>query len=441
VPQQQKNDPRTIFGWCMYDWANSAYATVSVGLLPVYFASGIVGPDGLTIGGSRYAADTLWGFMVGIADFLAFLCAPVLGAIADFSAAKKRFLLFFAYAGSLFTVLLYLSHSGDIYRTMILFVASQAAFINANVVYDAFLPQIATDDKMDWVSGKGYSFGYVGGGIQFALALALVALHEKFGISQATAARIGIAGAGLWWAAFTLVTARRLQEIRSSEMLPERFRGLPWPIAYLAVGLSRTWQTTLHVGRFKHLLLFLVAFMLYNDGIQTVINMASTYGAVELKLPATALMLTLLTIQGVAALGALFFAKFMARLGTRRAIMVSLVLWCGVVTYAYFIHSAVEFFVLGMIVGLVMGGSQALSRSYYGSMIPENASAEFYGFYTVFTKFSSIGGPFAFAIIKQMTGSSRLAIVSLIFFFVAGLVLLSLVNEQKARAAREAGAF
>lgn len=425
----------------MYDWANSAYATVSVGLLPVYFASAIVGPDGLALGGTRYAADTLWAFMVGFADFLAFLCAPVLGAIADFSAAKKRFLLFFAYAGSLFTVLLYLSHSGDVYRTMLLFVAAQVAFINANVVYDAFLPQIATDDRMDWVSGKGYSFGYVGGGIQFALALALVALHDKLGISQGTAARIGIATAGLWWAGFTLVTARRLHEPPSHEPLPQRFARLPWPVAYLAVGLSRTWQTTMRVRRFKHLLLFLLAFMLYNDGIQTVINMASTYGTVELRLPASALMLTLLIIQGVAAVGAMFFGWLTTRIGTKRAIMITLVLWCGVVTYAYFIHSAVEFFVLGMIVGLVMGGSQALSRSYYGSMIPENASAEFYGFYTVFTKFSSIGGPFAFALIKQTTGSSRLAIVSLMFFFVAGLVLLSLVDEQKARAARVAGAF
>lgn len=425
----------------MYDWANSAYATVSVGLLPVYFASAIVGPGGLALGGSRYAADTLWGFMVGFADFLAFLCAPVLGAIADFSAAKKRFLLFFAYAGSLFTVLLYLSHSGDVYRTMLLFVAAQVAFINANVVYDAFLPQIASDDWMDWVSGKGYSFGYVGGGIQFALALALVALHDRLGISQSTAARIGIATAGLWWAGFTLVTARRLHDAPSSDPLPDRFRGLPWPIAYLAVGLSRTWQTTRRVRRFKHLLLFLLAFMLYNDGIQTVINMASTYGTVELKLPASALMLTLLIIQGVAALGAMFFAWVTTRIGTRRAIMATLVLWCGVVTYAYFIHTAVEFFVLGIIVGLVMGGSQALSRSYYGSMIPESASAEFYGFYTVFTKFSSIGGPFAFAVIKHLTGSSRLAIVSLMFFFVAGLVLLALVDETKARAARVAGAF
>jgi UMF1 family MFS transporter len=436
-----KNDSRTIFGWCMYDWANSAYITTAITLLPIYFTKFVVGDGGIDLFGRNIAPDAFWGFLVGATDFLAFICAPVLGAIADFSAAKRRFLLFFAYLGALFTVLLYFTHSGDLYRTMFFFALAQLGFINANVVYDAFLPQIASEDKMDWVSGKGYSFGYVGGGIQFGLALLLVSFHEKLGLGQEDAIRIGIASAGLWWGFFTLFTARNLKEAPSTAELPERFRKLPRLLAYPALGISRTWATTLHVRRFKHLALFLVAYMLYNDGIQTVIVLAATYGSVELKLPASALMITILIIQAVATVGAVVFSKLAQRFGTKRTIMVSLVLWSGVVIYAYFIHTQVQFFALGMVVGVVLGGSQALSRSFYGSMVPESASAEFYGFYTVFSKFSSIWGPLVFAGIKTVTGSSRLAIVSLVIFFVVGLILLSLVDEKKAREAKAAGAF
>ncbi len=436
-----KNDRRTLFGWCMYDWANSAYITTAITLLPIYFANFVVGPGGVVLGGRHFAPDALWGFLVGGTDFLAFVCAPVLGAMADFSAAKRRFLLFFAYLGALFTVLLYFTHSGDFYRTIFFFAVAQLGYINANVVYDAFLPQIASEDKMDWVSGKGYSYGYVGGGIQFGLALLLVSFHENLGLGQEDAIRIGIASAGLWWAGFTLFTARCLKEAPSSTELPERYRHWPRILAYPALGISRTWQTTQRVRRFKHLVLFLVAFMLYNDGIQTVIVIAASYGAVELKLPASALMITILIIQAVATLGAMLFSRLAQRMGTKRTIMLSLVLWSGVVIYAYFIHTKVEFFALGMVVGVVLGGSQALSRSFYGSMIPESASGEFFGFYTVFSKFSAIWGPMIFGAIKVATGSSRLAIVSLVIFFVVGLILLSLVNEEKAREARAAGAF
>jgi len=437
-----KNDPRTLFGWCMYDWANSAYATtVLAGLLPYYFVQTVVGPGGLRLGNHTYSGFSLWGFMVGVAAFLTFLSAPVLGAIADFSGAKKRFLLCFAYLGSLFTLFLYFSRSGDVYRTMFIFLVAQVGYIGANVFYDAFLPQIASEDKMDWISGKGYSYGYVGGGIQFALALALVAGHESLGLSQELAVRLAIVMAGLWWAGFTLFTVRDLRETPSAPPLPDDYRDWPRPLAYAAVGLSRTLRTTLRVGRFRHLLLFLIAYMMYNEGIQTVIQMATVYGTEELRLQAWQLMLTLLIIQAVAFAGALLFGRMAGWIGSKHAVMVSLVVWSGVVIYAYFIQTAGEYFFLGMMVGLVLGGSQALSRSLYGSMIPEEASAEFFGFYSVFSKFSSFWGPFALATIRQLTGSARLSIASLILFFVVGLILLYLVDETKAREAKQAGAF
>ena len=167
----KKNDPKTVFGWCMYDWANSAYQMAIVSLLPVYFTGTVVGTSGVTLLGTHFHPDSLWAFMIGFADVLAFLAAPVLGAMADFSGARRRFLLAFAYGGSLFTILLFFSRSGDVGRTIFFFVASQFAFVSANVFYDSFLPHIASEDQMDWISGKGYSYGYVGGGLQFALSL------------------------------------------------------------------------------------------------------------------------------------------------------------------------------------------------------------------------------------------------------------------------------
>jgi len=437
-----RDDPRTVFGWCMYDWANSAYVTtVAVGLLPRYFADGVVPAGGVVIGGTAFAADTLWAAVVGTATLIAFLTAPVLGAIADFSAARKRFLLAFAYTGSLFAILLYFCRSGDVFRTLLFFLLAQVGFIGANVFYDSFLPHIASDAQMDRVSGRGYAFGYVGGGVQFALSLCLVHWHAALGLALDHAVRLAIVMAGLWWAAFTLVTVRLLVEARSETPFPKEFQRWPRPLAYVAIGVTRTLSTTRKLRQYRQLALFLAAFMLYDDGIQTVINMATIYATVELHLPATVLMLTLLVIQAIAGVGAFLFSRLAGRIGTKQSVMISLVLWTGIVVYAGFLRGAAQFVTLGAVVGLVMGGSQALSRSFYGSIIPREASAEFYGFYTVFSKFAAMWGPWMFAIVKHATGSSRLAILSLVVQFLGGLLLLSFVDVGKARAARAERAF
>ena len=429
-----KNDKKTIFGWCMYDWANSAYiTTAAVALLPNYFAKAVVGEAGVDIFGTNMSATALWGFMLGGAAFLVFLFAPVLGAIADFSSVKKRFLASFAYMGSLFATMLYFCGSGDVGLTIMLFMITQVCFVGGNVFYDAFLPQIASEDKLDSVSAKGYAFGYIGGSLQFAIALGLVAMQET-PENQAMAARIGMAMTGIWWAGWTLLTMKYLKEEKTPYELPEAYRNRPKVVAYLTLGINRTLSTAKRVGRFKHLTLFLVAYMIYNDGIHTVTSMATIYGTEELKLSTTELMVTLLLVQVVAIAGALIFSRLANRIGAKRSVMCALVLWSGVVTYGYFIHTATEFFVLGIVVGIVLGGTQALSRSFYGAMIPEGASAEFYGFYSVFSKFSSIWGPVTFGFIKQITGSARLAIISLMVFFIVGLILLKFVDEEKAKA-------
>lgn len=434
-----KNDKRSIFGWCMYDWANSAYiTTVHAALLPIYFREGIVGESGVMIFGQAVSATSLWGYMVGIAALIVFLFAPVLGAIADFSSAKKRFLIGFAYFGSLFATLLFFCEPGYVWLSVLLYISSQVCFVGGNVFYDAFLPQLASEDKMDSVSARGYAFGYVGGSIQFGIALAIVALHDRIGISQPMAVRISMAMTGLWWAGWTVITLLYLKEDRTEQQLPEMYRDRPKISAYLSLGINRTIATAKKVGHFKHLSLFVIAYMVYNDGAHTVTSMAAIYGSDELGLNATSLMVTLLLVQFVAVFGALIFGAIANRIGAKRAVMVSLILWSGVVTYGYFIQSKTEFFVLGMVVGLVLGGTQALSRSFYGAMIPEQASAEFYGFFSVFSKFSAIWGPLTFGLIGQITGSFRLAIISLMVFFIGGLILLSFVNVEKAKAEKMA---
>lgn len=437
-----KNDKKTIFGWCMYDWANSAYGTTVVAaLLPNYFALAVVGKAGVSIAGQTFSATALWGYMLSASALVVFLCAPVLGAIADFSAAKKKFLIGFAYTGSLFATLLYFCTAGDVWLTLLLFFGSQVCFVAANVFYDAFLPQIATPERLDAVSSRGYAFGYVGGGGQFAIALALVAMHDVIGISESMAARIGIGMAGIWWAGWTLFTVKFVKESRQGR-LSYGERGqvtgnaeLRWH-DYLKIGISRTIATAEKVGRFKHLTLFLIAYLVYNDGIHTVSTMATIYGTQELNLSTTDLMVTLLAVQIIAIGGALVFSRIANFIGTKRTVMLTLLLWSGVVTYAYFTRTATEFFLLGAVVGLVLGGSQALSRSFYGAMIPEEASAEFYGFYSVFSKFSATFGPLTFAFIAQVTGNARLSIISLMVFFVVGLVLLGFVDEEKAKVDR-----
>ena len=450
----------------MYDWANSAYGTTVVAaLLQNYFALVVVGKAGVSIAGQTFSAIALWGYMLGASALVVFLCAPVLGAIADFSAAKKKFLIGFAYTGSLFATLLYFCTAGDVWLTVLLFVGSQVCFVAANVFYDAFLPQIATPERLDAVSSRGYAFGYVGGGLQFAIALALVARHDIIGISESMAARIGIGMAGIWWAGWTLFTVKFLKESRRGELSDggasrpgglsyqeaeasrpgglsygERGQGtgnaeLQWH-DYLKIGISRTIATAKKVRRFKHLTLFLIAYLVYNDGIHTVSTMATIYGTQELNLSTTVLMVTLLAVQIIAIGGALVFSRIANFIGTKRTVMLTLLLWSGVVTYAYFTRTATEFFLLGAVVGLVLGGSQALSRSFYGAMIPEEASAEFYGFYSVFSKFSATFGPLTFAFIAQVTGNARLSIISLVVFFVVGLVLLGFVDEEKAKVDR-----
>ncbi len=432
----KNENERNVFAWCMYDWANSAFATtVIAALLPIYFATVIVPSDGwiFKFSGIEIAtnAATLWGFLAGTTGLFVFIIAPTLGAIADLSGTKKRFLMVFCYGGSLFTTLLYFCHSGDVWMTMIFFFIANVCFTSANIFYDAFLPQITPRREIDLVSGKGYAYGYLGGGLQFLICLVLILVHDKIGISSMQALRISLVFTGIWWAGFSTITFIWLRESKGGKMLPQQYQDKYRPWAYVRSGILQTWNTVLSVKRYRNLAFFLLAFMFYNDGIYTVIRMAVIFGKDELRLENTTLMGTLLMIQFIGIGGALLFSRIANVFGAKKILILVLLLWSGILCYAYFMTSSRDFWILGIAVGLVLGGSQAISRSLYGAMIPVNASAEFFGFYSVFEKFSAIWGPFVFGIIRQITGTSRLAILSLVGFFIIGIVLLCFVDEKK----------
>ncbi len=435
-----KNDRRTLFGWAMYDWANSAYATTVAGaLLPAFFADEIVPEDGYEIFGRLVDGETLWAAVVGFGAFALFVLTPILGAIADFSASKRRFLQAFAYGGALFTTTLFFVGSGDVLMTLVLFFLAHAGFVAANVMYDGFLPDLTTDETIDRVSARGYALGYVGGGLQLVLAAALVLLHESLGIGEATAARAGIAMAGVWWACFTWYALSMVPETGSAQPLPARYARQNRLVAYARVGFGRTWATGRKLLGFRQLMLFVLAFMLYNDGVQTVITMTSVYAKDTLELETETILVGFLIAQFVAFGGALLFGWLADRIGTQRALLGTVGVWSLIAVGGFLLPTgrAAPFLVLAAAVGLVLGGVQALSRSMFGSMIPEEASAEFFGFFSVFAKFSAIWGPLIFAVVNETTGSARNSILSLVVFFAAGGWLLSRVDVAEARASRE----
>ena len=428
----------------MYDWANSAYATTIAGaVLPAFFADEIVPEGGYEVFGATFSGEALWGFAAGGGAFLLFLVMPVLGAIADFSASQRRFMMGFAITGAVVTMTLGLLGSGLVLPPLALFPAAQMCFVAANVFYDGFLPDISTDDTIDRVSSRGFALGYVGGGIPLALAAAFILLHESIGIAEATAVQIGIASAGLWWLGFGLFSLSRFTETGTATALPAEFADSNRAVAYVTVGFRRTVATARKLIGFRQILLFVIAYMLYNDGVQTTINMTSVYATDTLDLEITEILIAFLIVQFIAFFGALAFGVVADRYGTKEGILLTLVVWSGVAIGAFFLPEgeALPFWGLAAVVGFILGGVQALSRSLYGSMIPEEASAEFYGFFSVFSKFSAIWGPLIFAVISSATGSGRPAILSIIGFFILGMVLLWFVDVDEARASRSRWSF
>ncbi len=428
-----RNDKRTVFGWAMYDWANSAYITIFGAVVGAFFTGTIMtGDDYLGLSG-----EALFSILIGIGSIILLIVMPVLGAMADYSDSKKRFLRNFAFVGVFFTIVIPFVPDGQVPLFLLITIVSQFGFVAANVFYDGFLPEIASDETIDRVSSKGFALGYLGGGLYLLLAFVLIFLSSDepgATLSEAFAARIAIFGSGVWWFGFSLFSLSRL---------PADGGGGKLSIAgYARIGFDRTVATSKKLKEFPQLLGFVVAFIIYNSGIGTVIAVSGPYAEDTLDLELETIAFAFLVVQFIAVFGAWGFGKLADRIGPKRSVIISLIIWVGIAALAFFLPkgSDIGFLGLAAIVGFVLGGAQALSRSLYGSMIPEEASAEFFGFYSVFSKLSGIG-PLVFGAVSATTGSGRAAILSVALFFVVGLVILTRVDVDAARASRERWAF
>ncbi len=423
-------------GWYFYDWANSAFPTtvITVFLGPYLTRiataaaddAGYVYPLGIPV-----LAGAFFPYVVSMAVLLQVAVLPIIGAVADYSHRKKQLLALFAYSGAAATVALFWVTDGRYLLGAGLFLAANLAFGASVVIYNAFLPDIATPAERDAVSSRGWALGYLGGGLLLALNLGLFFQAEALGLTAAQAVRINLASAGVWWAAFTLIPLAALRNRDPARRLAPGQR-------YLSVGFRQLRTTFAEARAYPQTLLFLAAYLLYNDGIQTVITLASEFGQEELGLPIATLTLVILMVQFVAFCGALLFERIARRIGTQRAVVGSLVIWMATLVYAYaLLQTAGQFFGLAAAIALVLGGSQALSRSLYSLMIPAGREAEYFSIYEVSERGTSWLGPLLFGLALQFTGSYRIAIVSLVVFFAAGLALLVRVDVR--RAAAEAG--
>lgn len=407
----------------MYDWANSAFATtIMAAVLPVYYAQ----VAGATLPGNT--ATVYWAYTSSISLLAAALLSPVLGAIADFRGAKKRFLVVFMLLGVAGTALLYFVRTGDWLAASIFFVVGEMGFAGSLVFYDSLLPHIAGPDEIDQVSSRGYAMGYLGGGILLAINLAMIMLAPAEMTEIMT--RLTFLSVALWWFVFSIPLMRWVSEPPHRVMAGEHGRN---PVA---VSFKRLAQTFRDIRRYRDLFIFLVAFWFYNDGIGTIIKMATIYGA-EIGLGQTTLIGTLLMVQFVGIPFAFLFGWLAKKIGTKTSIYLSLLIYTGICVMGYFMSQEWQFWALGFAVATVQGGSQALSRSLFGRLVPKSKSAEFFGFFSVSEKFAGIMGPFIFGLVGQLMGNSRLAIISLIIFFMVGAGLLSRVNvEEGVRAAQ-----
>ena len=409
---------KIVNAWCMYDWANSAFATtIMAAVLPTFYAS--VAASHLP----GNVASAYWGYTSSLALLIAAFLNPVLGAMADHSGSKKKYLAFFTALGIVFTVLLFTVREGAWLLCSALYLVAEIGFSGAIVFYDSLLPHVAKPEDMDQVSTKGYALGYLGGGLLLAINLGMIMSPATFFLpSTDVAVRLSFVSVGLWWAIFSAPLFRRVAEPPAAPIAGE-------PANPVRAGFARLQHTLKDIRRYRELSKFLVAFWIYNDGIGTIIKMATIYGS-EIGIGQTDLIGALLLTQFVGIPFSLAFGQLAKRLGRKPSIYLALGVYTLISIGGYFMSEAWHFWVLAGMVRLVQGGSQALSRSMYGAMAPKAKTGEFFGFYDMSSKFAGIVGPLVFGLVGQLTGSSRLSIVSIVIFFIVGGLLLTTVNEQ-----------
>ena len=410
---------KVIYSWVLYDWANSAFATtILASVLPIFYKD--VAAKGL----ADNLSTSYWGYTQTIAMVIIALLSPILGAIADYSNSKKLFLRFFAYIGMAGTGLLFFVGEGNYILASLFFIIGSIGFSGGNIFYDSYLPSIVSKDKMDYVSSLGYAIGYLGGGLLLLVNLIMISKPSLFGISNTLmATKLTFVTVSIWWFVFSVPIFRYLprEGVNLKDLnIRENAR----------IGFTRIKITLKNISRYRELMKFLIAFWFYNDGIGTIIRMATIYGR-EIGIGQSDLIGALLLTQFIGIPCSLAFGKIGERIGAKKGIIISLFVYLVIIIRGYYLSSALDFWILAGMVGLVQGGSQALSRSLYGSMVPRDKSAEFYGFFGISSKFAAITGPFVFALVSQLAGSSRIGIIAIAVFFLIGIYVLSRVDVEK----------
>jgi UMF1 family MFS transporter len=417
--------------WALYDWANSAFmTTVVTAVFPIYYLK-----LAHELGNERAQAN--YSLATTLALVVSALLAPVLGAVADFRACKKRLLIGFASLGALATGALFLAYPGDWAYALVCFSLGNVGAAASVAFYDALLPHVAAANELDRLSSAGYALGYLGGGLCLAMNLAWIRFPEFFGlpageglsgVQASLPVRLAFLSVALWWLGFSVPLWLRVRE-------PPRYLEADETAsaAVLRVSFQRLGETLRELRRYRQAFLMLVAFLIYNDGVATVIRMAALYASSK-ELPDAVVIATILAVQFVGIPCAFAYGALAERFGAKRLVLASLVVYVAIGVLAYFMTSATHFIVLGVLVGLVQGGTQALSRSLFASMIPPHKSGEFFAFYGISEKFAGILGPPLYGAVILWTGSAQNAILSVIPFFVIGALLLWRVDVEAGRA-------
>lgn len=415
---QMKKYTKEENSWALYDWGSSAYTIIiTTAVFPIFFKSSA------TAAGVSAANSTAYlGYTIAIFTFILAMIGPILGCIADYQGLKKKFFIFFFVLGVTFTALLAFVPFDNWLLLLVCYTIAALGATGANVFYDGFIVDVTTDKRMHTVSSRGYSLGYIGSTIPFLISIIIILLAGKeiIPISSIAASRISFLITAIWWGIFSIPMLKRVHQIHYIER-----DGNP-----ITQSFKRLGKTFKEIRQYRSLFLFLLAYFFYIDGVGTVINMSTAYGT-DLGLDTNSLLIVLFVTQVVAAPFAILFGKLAGRFTEKKMLYVGIIVYIIVCTYAYFLETVVDFWILAMLVATSQGGIQALSRSYFGKLIPKEKSNEFFGFYNIFGKFASIMGPLLVALTTQITGKSNYGVFSLVILFIIGFYILSKVPEPK----------
>ncbi len=404
--------------WILYDWASSAYSIIiTTAVFPIFYKAAA------TNAGVSAADSTAYlGYTVAIATFILAMLGPILGTIADYEGIKKRFFMFFFSLGVLSTAFLAFIPSDQWLLLLICYTFAAVGSTGANVFYDAFLVDVTPEEKMNDISARGFSFGYIGSTIPFIISIAVIILSQNniIPISTTIASKIAFLITAVWWAIFTIPLLKNVKQRYYIKREPN-------PV----INSFRRLGTTLkEIQKYRALFLFLLAYFFYIDGVGTIISMSTAYGT-DLGISSTSLLIILFITQVVAAPFAILYGRLSERFTGKKMLYVGIIVYMIVCIYAYFIKTTLDFWILAMLVATSQGGIQALSRSYFAKLIPKEKANEFFGFYNIFGKFASIMGPLLVGVTSQLTGSSNAGVLSLVLLFIIGLIILIRVPEQK----------